>query len=370
MDRIIVITSNIAPYRKRWCEELAKYYDVTIVYTKDHDYERDDRWLQKDSQTCKIKKLKNDKDLYDPVCFDVIDVIKQNKDALIIFDGYGPKTNLLGLLYCKFIGRETFTNVDGYALGEKRSKLKDLIKRFIISKLCSSIFCSSEATKKHLIENGAKADKITVHNFSSITEDGIVDRVLTYDEKMKIREELGIDSKKPIVISVGAFIPRKRYEDLIQAVLKCKADCDLYLVGGKPTEGYLALAKGSDAIHYVDFVMPDQVYKYYRASDLFVLPSQTDVWGLVLNEALANGLPAISSDNCVASFSLVDGNGFIYPTGNVDELSECIDRCLDADENQKMAKRSLEIIKDFTIENTVRLQRPAIEAYFNKGYNV
>ena len=364
MDRIIVITSNIAPYRKRWCEELSKHYDVTIVYTKDHDYERDDRWLQKESKTCKIHKLKNDKDKYDPICFDVIDVIKKNKDALIIFDGYGPKTNLLGLLYCKMIGRRTFTNVDGYALGEKRSKLKDDIKRFIISKVCTSIFCSSEATKKHLIENGAKPEEITVHNFSSITEDGIIDDVLSEKQKYQIRDELGIETRRPIVISVGAFIPRKRYEDLIQAVLNCQCDCDLYLVGGKPTQEYLALAKGSDRIHYVDFVLPDQVYKYYQASNLFVLPSQTDVWGLVLNEALANGLPAISSDNCVAAFSLIDGNGYIYKTGDIDELTDCIDKCLDVKENHQMAKRSLEIIKDFTIENTVRLQRPAIDAYF------
>ena len=370
MDRIIVITSNIAPYRKRWCEELAKHYDVTIVYTKDHDYERDDRWLQKESKTCKIHKLKNDQDKYDPLCFDVINVIKENRDALVIFDGYGPKTNMLGLLYCKLHGIETFTNVDGYALGEKRNRLKDFIKRMIISKLCTSFFCSSEATKRHLIENGAKADKITVHNFSSITDDGIIKNVLSEDEKYQIREELGIQTRRPIVISVGAFIPRKRYEDLISAVLKCKSDCDLYLVGGKPTDGYLSLAGNSDRIHYVDFVLPDQVYKYYLASDLFVLPSQTDVWGLVLNEALANGLPAISSDNCIASMSLIDGNGFIYKTGDIGQLTECIDKCLDKDNNKRMSKRSLEIIKDYTIENTVRLQRPAIEAYFNKGYNV
>ena len=84
MDKVIVITSNIAPYRRKWCEELSKFYDVTIVYTKDHDYERDDRWLQKSSKSCKIHKLNNPKDLYDPICFDVIDVIKNNKDALFL----------------------------------------------------------------------------------------------------------------------------------------------------------------------------------------------------------------------------------------------------------------------------------------------
>lgn len=365
MDKIIVITSNIAPYRRKWCEEFSKHYDVTIVYTKDHDYERDDRWLQKSSETCHIRKLKNDKDLYDPICFDVIDVIKENKDALIIFDGYGNKTNLIGLSYCKLKGRSSFTNVDGYPLGEDSSALKDKLKRFIISHLCTFFFCSSESTKKHLIENGANPERITVHNFSSIMEKDIIDRPFNREEKMAMRKQLGIESTKQIVMSVGAFIPRKRYEDLIRAVLNCRSDCDLYLVGGKPTEEYLRLSKGSDRVHYVDFVLPEEVYKYYLASDLFVLPSQTDVWGLVINEAMAQGLPVISSDNCVAALALVDGNGIVYRTGDVCELTEAIDMCLKRDNNARMSIKSLEIIRDFTIENMARLQLPTIKAYFN-----
>lgn len=363
MAKIVVITSNIAPYRLRWCEELSKFYEVEIVYTKDHDYERDDRWLQKSSDSCKIHKLNNPKDLYDPVCFDVIDVIKKNKDALIIFDGYGPKTNLIGLTYCKMKGIETFTNVDGYALGEERSRLKDMIKNFVISKLCTNFFCSSDSTKKHLIECGANKDNIYVHNFSSICNDQIIDKPLTHKEKMAVRRKLNIDTDKPIVISVGAFIPRKRYEDLIKAIKKVKSDCELYLVGGKATEEYLRLADNDPRIHFVDFVLPSEVDEYYLASDLFVLPSQTDVWGLVLNEAMAKGLPVIASDNCVAAKSLIDGNGIEYRTGNVDQLIEAIDVCLDKDNNKRMSLRSLEIIKDFTIENMVVRQKDAINKF-------
>ena len=364
MDKIIVITSNIAPYRLRWCEELSKFYEVEIVYTKDHDYERDDRWLQKSSKSCKIHKLNNPKDLYDPICFDVIDVIKNNKDALFIFDGYGPKTNLIGLSYCKLKGIKTFTNVDGYALGEKRSKLKDMIKNFVISNLCTYFFCSSDSTRRHLIECGGNKDNIYVHNFSSITDDRIINKPLSRKEKLVLRKKLNIDTDKQIVVSVGAFIPRKRYEDLIKAVIDCNSDCHLYLVGGKPTEEYLYLSNGHDNIHYVDFVLPEQVDRYYQACDLFVLPSQTDVWGLVINEAMANGLPVISSDNCIAAKSLIDGNGVEYRTGDVDALTKAIDYCLDTDNNKKMSKRSLELIKDYTIENMVARQLPHIRHYF------
>ena len=85
MAEIMVITSNIAPYRLAWCEELAKHFDVSIVYTKDHDFERDDRWLRNSSKSCRLIKLDNKGDIYDPLCFEVIDVLKKNRDALVIF---------------------------------------------------------------------------------------------------------------------------------------------------------------------------------------------------------------------------------------------------------------------------------------------
>lgn len=369
MDKIIVITSNIAPYRKMWCEELAKFYDVTIVYTKDHDYERDDRWLQKESEICKIHKLKNDKDLFDPICFDVIDVIKNNKNALIIFDGYGPKTNLLGLLYCRLKGSYSLVNVDGYPTERNKSALREFVKKLVIGKLCTGFTASGEAAKDHLVTYGADPEKIIVHNFSSIREDQIANRPFSSQEKLAIRKKLGIESERKIVLGVGRFLPLKRFEDLIDAVKRCKSDCDLYLLGGQATKEYLELTQGTDRVHFIDFVLPEQVSEYYKASDLFVLPSETDVWGLVLNEAMAQGIPVIASDSVVGALSLIDGNGKIFKTYDVDELSEDIDLCLKEENNAAMSLKSLEIIKEFTIENMVRRQRPFIDGYFEKEKN-
>ena len=87
MKKFIVITSTIAPYRLRWEEELAKYYDVTIAYTKDREKERKEGFLKHRSDICKIVKLNNPEDRDDPICFDVLKLIKDNRDAFILFDG-------------------------------------------------------------------------------------------------------------------------------------------------------------------------------------------------------------------------------------------------------------------------------------------
>lgn len=370
MDKIIVITSNIAPYRLRWCEELSEFFDVEIVYTKDHDYERDDRWLQRSSKKCRLKKLNNPKDLFDPLCFDVINIIKENSDGLIIFDGYGPKTNLLGLLYCRIKGISSLVNVDGYPTERKKNIIKELVKKLVIGKLCTYFTCSGEATEQHLISYGAKKENITIHNLSSISEDQIIARPLRFKEKLGVRKSLGIMSDKKIVLGVGRFLALKRFEDLIMAIRKCKSDCELYILGGEPNETYLKLSAGCEQIHFIDFVLPEQVNDYYKACDLFVLPSETDVWGLVLNEAMAQGLPVIASDSVVASFSLIKDNGCIFKTYDVDELSMDIDLCLKEENNRKMAENSLKIIRDYTIENMVRLQMPMIRKLLEINKNI
>lgn len=363
MNKIVVITSNIAPYRLKWCEQLAKFYEVELVYSKDHDYERDDRWLKNSSEFCKIKKLKNEYDKYDPLCFDVIDVIKNNPKALIIFDGYGPKTNLLGLLYCRLKNRVNVVNVDGYSVYQE-SLLKKAVKRFVISHLCSYFFCSGEACKQHLISYHADPDKITIHNFSSVSQSQIIDNPLSNEDKLKKRKELHIACSGKMVLAVGRFLPLKRFEDLINAVKICHSSCDLYILGGKPTDSYLQLTKDSTNIHFIDFVLPEDVKDYYQAADLFVLPSESDVWGLVLNEAMAQGLPVIASEGVIGGKSLIEGNGLIFKTYDVQQLAEDIDYCLNDDRNKKMSLRSLQIIKDFTIETMVQKQLPVIQAYF------
>lgn len=362
MNKICIVTSNIAPYRLKWFEELSKYFNVVVYYTKDKEVDREANFLKHSSDKIKIHKLNNKNDNSDPICFDVIKAINDNKNELILFDGYGVKTNLLGLLYCKLINKKVFVNVDGYALGEKISKIKKAFKRWIVTNLCPYIFCSSESTKKHLIEYGAKANNVYVHNFSSVEEDRIVPKPLTKIEKLSVRKELGINSKKPIIFGCGQFIPRKRFEDLIIAMKSCKIDCDLYILGGKPTKSYIDLVEDRNNIHFLEFVAPELVDKYYQAADVFALTSQTDVWGLVLNEAVAQGLPVISSDNCVAGLSLIDENGVLYKTGDIEQLTKAIEYCLNNEE--VLARKSIEIAKKYTIEGMIERQLPILNAYF------
>ena len=108
-----------------------------------------------------------------------------------------------------------------------------------------------------------------------------------------------------------------------------------------------------DGVHYF-FKTKEELKCYYQAADLFVFPTREDIWGLVVNEAMANGLPVITTDKCVAGLELIrDGeNGYIVPVENVDILAGKITVLLQNDSLRKiMAQKSLEYIKRYTIEN-------------------
>lgn len=364
MNKVILITANIAPYRLLWCEELAKFFDVTIFYTKEKEKNYNDDFLKHSSNICNIIRLSPNKKGNNPICFDVIKAIKDNKNSFIIFDGYGPLTNLLGLLYCKLINKKTYVNVDGYPTERKKNKIKELLRSIVIGKLCTNFFCSSQIVKEYLVRYGANPINIYIHNFSSIINKKIVKKPINKNEKIKLRKKYKLNINGKLVLGVGRFVELKRFNDLINAVLMCDAKCDLLLLGGKPTKQYLDIVGNNKNIHFIDFVLPENVDDYYKMADLLVLPSETDVWGLVLNEAMAQGLPIISSDSVIGGKSMINGNGMIFETYNVKQLCECIELCLKTNNNSKMSKKSLEIIKNYTIEGMVKRQLPIINQYF------
>jgi glycosyltransferase involved in cell wall biosynthesis len=88
-----------------------------------------------------------------------------------------------------------------------------------------------------------------------------------------------------------------------------------------------------------------------KASDLFVLPTREDIWGLVINEAMTQGLPVITTDNCMAGLEMIKDKNCIVPVGNSVKLSESINYLLsDPEQLKKIGENNLNTIKEYSIE--------------------
>ena len=108
---------------------------------------------------------------------------------------------------------------------------------------------------------------------------------------------------------------------------------------------------------FIGFKKKDELAKYFAASDIFVLPTRYDIWGLVINEAMSFGLPIISTDKCAAADELINifDNGIIVPIEDEKQLAKAIDT-LANDKNLRLryGRNSLNGIKDYTIENMIK----------------
>ena len=93
------------------------------------------------------------------------------------------------------------------------------------------------------------------------------------------------------------------------------------------------------------------VPNYFTVSDVLVLPSKSEAWGLVVNEAMVCGLPVIVSDKCGCHLDLVKDNGFVFESNNEESLKQAMIAMMD-DENLRLAmgEKSKEIIKDFSLD--------------------
>ena len=164
--------------------------------------------------------------------------------------------------------------------------------------------------------------------------------------------------------ATGQMIHRTGLDVLLKAAKDLDPDTGIYFVGGEPKEEYLNLQKELNLthVHFLGFQKKETLAKYYKASDLFVLPTREDIWGLVINEAMAYGLPTITTDRCVAGLELIeDGvNGYVVPVGDTAVLAEKI-RSVLASDLEAMGKAALEKVRPYTLENMAKTHAEIFE---------
>ena len=113
-------------------------------------------------------------------------------------------------------------------------------------------------------------------------------------------------------------------------------------------------------VHFVGFKNQTELPNYYAISDVFVLPSGAgETWGLVANEAMCFDLPVIVSDAVGCGYDLVKQgkNGFVFPLGDIEKLTEYLFSILSGNYKQK----SFEIIKNYSHEKDIEGIRRALK---------
>lgn len=353
--RVLFLTNIPSPYRVDFFNHLGKLCDLVVLYERKAAKDRDSKWISNQAKNFKEVYLAGSKITTDgALCLEVVKWLDKDRFDVFIVGGYSTPTGMLATWLLKMKKIPFVLNSDGGLIKED-NKLKYKIKKYFISSAAWWL-STGEVTNKYLEYYGADRKSIFTYPLTSIEDKDIIKQRLSKIEKQNIRRELNI-AGETIALSVGQFIHRKGYDLLIEAWRNVSADVHLMIIGSGPEEEKLkALIHSYNLknINIIGFKDKQELKKYYLAADLFILPTREDIWGLVVNEAMAYGLPIITTNKCVAGVELVknDENGVIIESDNVEMLSKQINRVLgDKLLIESMGNKSLQIIKKFTIEN-------------------
>lgn len=358
MKKIMLIFSYPAPYRTEIIETLSEKYCTNEIFLQANGDDRNSEWFtQRDFVFLDSKKGK--KKYYE--------FLKHISEySLVVFYEFSFKEAIRVALKCRLKKVPYVLNCDGLMLFKHGNFIKDAIKRIII-KGATAYLASGTHAKNYFIKYGAKEEKIYLHNFTALHKNDILNEPVSQDEKKRLREKLSLPLNAKICIAVGRYIPLKRYDTLLRSWKIMPQENVLLLIGGGPEkELYETLIRQENLSNVIlqDFHPFDELLEYYRAADLFVHPTSYDVWGLVINEAMACGLPVISTDTCVAGLELIKNgeNGFVSHLGDDKDFIGKIQVILNDDKlRDKMSLCSIKTIQPFYMENMVKSQIKTID---------
>jgi glycosyltransferase involved in cell wall biosynthesis len=226
-----------------------------------------------------------------------------------------------------------------------------------------ALLSSGNFLDKFLISRGVLKNKIF---FSPCTID--IDKFYSQSKKLKnklkeIKEKYKIKNKFCILF-IGQLINRKGIIELIYAYKKLKGninDVCLIIRGDGPLKTKIQNIIRNEKIEDIlllDHLEERELIELYTISDIFILPSKNEVWGLVINEAMACGIPIITTKNVTSSYDLVESgiNGYVLKNNSSEELYKAIKKLLDKPDNIiKFGKMSKNIIfNKYHFDNSVK----------------
>jgi glycosyltransferase involved in cell wall biosynthesis len=299
-------------------------------------------------------------------------------DVVVLFAGYDSPTLWLAALMCRMLGIPMVVrsgSVPGSCcyggtapgLARLRRRASRFLVRGVVRSARSWIAYGSRS-KRYLIELGAHADRIHMV-WNTVRVEGLMRRSEEGRcRRQEIRAELGIRAEDVLFLYVGRFQACKNLDMLIDGFSRVRTqNAILGFVGYGPEEADLRRRAGAAAnVRFFGAVSLDRITDYYVASDTFVLPSG-DIWGLVVNEAMACGLPVIAANTVGSSDDLIvhGENGYVYPWDDLDALANALDRlATDAGLRVRMGAASQSRIQRFTYQHAV----PELVAAIREAY--
>jgi glycosyltransferase involved in cell wall biosynthesis len=236
-----------------------------------------------------------------------------------------------------------------------------------------AIVVYGEHVKRFLVQEGVNPSKIFVTTHAVDNE--FYNREVSVLEQEELLEKLGISNNQKIILYLGRLEPIKGLEYLIEAFSKIEIEGSVLILAGdgsirESLEEQVESLGCQNKVIFAGYTSQADSVIYYSLARGLVLPSVTtkkgkETWGLVVNEAMLQGVPVITTDavGAAAGGLVRDGwNGFVLPERDSDELADAISKILsDNSLRDMMSKNAKTIMDDWNNENMVLAFRQAVD---------
>ncbi len=288
----------------------------------------------------------------------LINYLESQEWRLVVIPGYYRPEYWAALMYCLLKGIKIGLFCDSTYSDAYTHGLRLLLKRFFV-RFCDVYFAYGIRSHEYLVFLGADPNRIKTRCQAAALPSN-------YSPEEIIRKRIKKRNLESActVLYVGRLSPEKDLITLLNAwkVVSVKwPSASLDIIGSGPQERDLKLLVESmgllSRVRFLGAKDIDTIYDAYTSSDLLVLPSMREPWGLVVNEALSFGCPVVVSDRCGCVPELVhDGkSGFQFRAGDAEDLSDKIDRALDHfSKNDDYASYCIELMRAYTSANAAQ----------------
>lgn len=366
--KLLFVTNIPSPYRTCFFNELGKLCELTVLFERDTSGERDASWKNFSFEHFTGVILPGRPIGVDSAfCPSIVKFLRKNKFDRIILANVSSPTVMLAIRYLRRHKIDYFIEIDG-GLPKSGSGLKERVKKYFVGG-AAGYFSPAEVSDGYCTAYGADPARVHRYPFTSLYQKDILNTPPTKEEKAALKEKLGLAEEK-IFVSVGRFSYLggygKGYDVLLTAAKDLPENVGVYIIGDEPTEEFVRrkAEEHLDHVHYLPYKQKEELFQYYRAADLSILLTRGDVWGLVVNESMANACPVLTTTACVAGLALIEEakNGYLVPPGDPIATKEKLLAYLqDETLQQKFSRAALESIAPYTYENMAKIHKEILD---------
>jgi len=358
--RVFFLWKNLGPYHVARMNALAAHAEIDLSVIEMTAHDSTHPWTREANASFRRVSLSRREHGFFSfwiILSGLIQILKKERPDMVVFSTYGNPVLFVALFFAKIFAGKTVLFSESHAADKKRFALWELVKSFFL-KLYDCLLAAGKRSRDYAIQLGYPENRVC--EVGDVVDNAYFSQTAA---KMRSQKEEWI---RRLLLScdyflyVGRFACEKNLPFLLRAYAKYRAlfpqPWELVLVGSGPQEQELkqfVRGNGLGGVKFYPFQPLPDLAAFYAFARAFILPSLSEPWGLVVNEAAACSLPLLVSNRagCIPELIKEGENGFAFDPENENDLAEKMKEFSERISNLgQFGKRSYELVSRLTPE--------------------